>query len=287
LQLDEASRLLRHICGQDVGIDHYENFPVASVLLPARLRAPIEVIYRFAREADDIVDEGNAPPHERLQALDTRLLELDRIARGEVPELPLYQELAQRIAEHRLPLQPLRDLLDAFRQDLTKTRYADFGELMHYCRRSANPIGRLLLHLYGETAPRSIAMSDGICSALQLINFLQDVDSDYRDRGRIYLPQDEMTRFGISDQDIAARNASPAWRRLMNFQRDRARRLLQAGAPLGRVLRGRIGLELRAIVMGGDRVLEKLHAADGDVFGPRPVLRGLDWPLVFWRALTR
>jgi squalene synthase HpnC len=278
---------LRQISGLHVGIDHYENFPVASVLLPARLRAPVEAIYHFAREADDIVDEGDATPQARLAALDARLLELDRMERGEVPELPLYRELAVQTAAHRLPTQPLRDLLDAFRQDVTKTRYADFGELMHYCRRSANPIGRLLLHLYGETAPRSLAMSDGICSALQLINFLQDVDSDYRDRGRVYIPQDEMARFGISDQDIASRLASPGWRRLMNFQRDRARRLLQAGAPLGRVLRGRIGLELRAIVMGGDRVLEKLHAADGDVFGLRPVLRGLDWPLVFWRALVR
>jgi squalene synthase HpnC len=264
---------LRQISGLHVGIDHYENFPVASVLLPARLRAPVEAIYHFAREADDIVDEGDATPQARLAALDARLLELDRMERGEVPELPLYRELAVQTAAHR--------------QDVTKTRYADFGELMHYCRRSANPIGRLLLHLYGETAPRSLAMSDGICSALQLINFLQDVDSDYRDRGRVYIPQDEMARFGISDQDIASRLASPGWRRLMNFQRDRARRLLQAGAPLGRVLRGRIGLELRAIVMGGDRVLEKLHAADGDVFGLRPVLRGLDWPLVFWRALVR
>jgi squalene synthase HpnC len=278
---------LRQISGSHVGIDHYENFPVASVLLPARLRAPVEAIYHFAREADDIVDEGDATPQARLAALDARLLELDRIKRGEVPELPLYRELAVQAAAHRLPIQPLRDLLDAFRQDVTKTRYADFGELVHYCRRSANPIGRLLLHLYGETAPRSLAMSDGICSALQLINFLQDVDSDYRDRGRIYIPQDEMARFGITDQDIARRAPSPAWRRLMNFQRDRARRMLQAGAPLGRVLRGRIGLELRSIVMGGDRVLEKLHAADGDVFGARPVLRGLDWPLVFWRALVR
>lgn len=270
-----------------MGIDHYENFPVASVLLPARLRAPVEAIYHFAREADDIADEGDALAHARIAALDQRLLELDRIERGEVAELPLYRDLAVQVAAHRLPLQPLRDLLDAFRQDVTKTRYADFGELMQYCRRSANPIGRLLLHLYGEAAPRSLAMSDGICSALQLINFLQDVDSDYHDRGRVYIPQDEMARFGICDQDIASRLASPGWRRLMNFQRDRARRLLQAGAPLGRVLRGRIGLELRAIVMGGDRVLEKLHAADGDVFGLRPVLRGLDWPLVFWRALVR
>lgn len=270
-----------------MAIDHYENFPVASVLLPARLRAPVEAIYHFAREADDIVDEGDAPPHARIEALDRRLLELDRIERGEVPEMPLYRDLAVQIAAHRLPLQPLRDLLDAFRQDVTKTRYADFGELMQYCRRSANPIGRLLLHLYGVNDPRSLAMSDGVCSALQLINFLQDVDSDFRERGRVYIPQDEMARFGISDQDIAGRLPSPAWRRLMSFQRDRATRLLQAGAPLGRVLRGRIGLELRAIVMGGDRVLEKLHAVDGDVFGRRPVLKGLDWPLVFWRALVR
>lgn len=268
-------------------VGHYENFPVASLLLPAALRGPVKAIYRFARDADDVVDEGTASPAERIELLDERLLELEAIEQGIVPRSSLYQELAVHVRHHGLPLQCFRDLLDAFRQDVTKERYADFGEVIHYCRRSANPVGRLLLHLYGEATPRNVAMSDGICTSLQLINFLQDVESDFHQRGRIYLPQEDLVRFSVGERSIAAGDVSTEWRRLMRFQIDRTRRMLQAGAPLGRVLRGRIGLELRTIVMGGDRILEKLAAADGDIFTRRPVLEGRDWPVVLYRALTR
>jgi squalene synthase HpnC len=267
-------------------VEHYENFPVASLVLPARLRPPVATIYRFAREADDIADEGDAAPADRLAALDERLAELSRIESGATPESALYQALAETIRAHDLPLVPFRDLLDAFRQDVTKTRYADFGEVMHYCRRSANPVGRILLHLFGHSEPRSLALSDGICSALQLTNFLQDVAGDYA-RGRIYLPLDELARFRVDEGMIANGDGGPRWQALMRFQIERTRRMLQAGAPLGRVLDGRIGLELRLIVMGGARILEKLSAVDGDVFRRRPFLRPLDAPLLLWRALTR
>lgn len=267
-------------------VDHYENFPVASLVLPAKLRPPVATIYRFAREADDIADEGDARPEERIAALDERLAELSRIESGTPPQSALYRSLAETIRTHHLPLAPFRDLLDAFRQDVTKTRYADFGEVMHYCRRSANPVGRLLLHLFGRTEPRNLALSDGICTALQLTNFLQDVAGDYA-RGRIYLPLDELARFQVDEAMIARGDAGPRWQSLMRFQIERTRRLLQAGAPLGRVLDGRIGLELRLIVMGGARILEKLYAVDGDVFHRRPVLRPLDAPVLLWRALTR
>jgi squalene synthase HpnC len=268
-----------------MALNHYENFPVASWVLPARLREPVRAIYAFARRADDFADEGDAPPEERLRSLSAFAEELDRIEAGEPPHAPLFRSLAGIVREHRLPLEPFRDLLSAFSQDVTKRRYADFGEVMDYCRRSANPIGRLLLHLYGETGPRSLAYSDGICASLQLINFLQDVEIDYR-KGRIYLPQDEMQKYGVGEEQIARRDAGGAWRALMRHQIDRARRMLQAGAPLGRVLKGRTGLELRMIVLGGERILKKLYEADGDVFRQRPVLARGDWAYMFLRALT-
>ncbi len=270
---------------QAIGVDHYENFPVASWVLPSRLRRPVELVYWFARRADDFADEGDAPAAERLRQLADFGRELDRIEAGTPSDTPLFQALAPVIREHRLPIGLFRDLLSAFSQDVTKQRYADFGEVMDYCRRSANPVGRLLLHLYGETAPRSMAYSDGICSSLQLINFLQDIEIDYR-KGRIYLPQDEMQRYGVTEAQIAARDCGGLWTTFMRQQIDRARRMLQAGAPLGKVLKGRIGMELRMIVLGGESILRQLHAADGDVFRHRPVLRKRDWMYMFGRALA-
>jgi squalene synthase HpnC len=267
-----------------MGVDHYENFPVASWVLPAAFRRPVELIYWFARRADDFADEGQAAPEVRLAQLAGFGAELDRIQAGETPHDDLFQELAPVIRAHNLPLQLFRDLLSAFTQDVTKQRYADFGEVMDYCRRSANPVGRLLLHLYGETAARSLAYSDGICASLQLINFLQDVQIDYR-KGRIYLPQDEMRRFGVTEAQIGAGDTSGGWTGLMRHQIERARRMLRAGAPLGRVLKGRLGLELRMIVLGGERILRKLHDSDADVFRHRPVLQKADWLYMFSRAL--
>lgn len=269
-----------------MGVGHYENFPVASIILPARLREPVTWIYRFAREADDIADEGDSSPQERLAALAERNTDLDRIERGEAPRLGLYAGVAATIRAHRLPVQLFRDLLDAFTQDVTTTRYATFADVMDYCRRSANPVGRLLLHLEGELAPRSLEFSDHICSSLQLINFLQDIAIDYR-KNRIYLPQDDMKRHGIDEARIARGDVSGPWREFIHTQIARARDMLLAGAPLGRVLKGRFGLELRLIVSGGERILDKLARIDGDVFRHRPVLRAPDWPLMLMRAMSR
>jgi squalene synthase HpnC len=265
--------------------NHYENFPVASWVLPARYREAVRLIYAFARQADDFADEGDLPDVERLQRLRGFEVELDAIEGGRPTQHPLFLRLAPVIRAHHLPLDLFRALLSAFAQDVTKRRYADFGEVMDYCRRSANPIGRLLLHLYGETAPRSLAYSDGICASLQLINFLQDVEIDYA-KDRIYLPQDEMARYGISDRQIAAGESGAAWAAFMQHQSERARRMLRAGAPLGRVLKGRVGMELRMIVLGGERILKKLHQARGDVFRHRPTLDRADWVYMSLRALT-
>ena len=259
-----------------MAVEHYENFPVASILLPKRLRRAVEVIYNFARQADDIADEGDLPDEERLARLDEFRAELKRIENGEPPQSPLFDALTEIVKKYQLPLQLLHDLLDAFSQDVLKKRYANYDELLDYCRRSANPVGRLLLHLYDAATPQNLAYSDDICTSLQLINFWQDVQKDYA-IARIYLPQDEMARFGVSEAHIAAGRADQAWQALMQFQVQRARDMMRHGTPLGSILSGRIGLEMRLIIAGGNRILSKLEKSQYDMFRHRPLLRPLDW----------
>jgi len=264
-------------------VDHYENFPVASILLPARLRPAVEAIYGFARSADDIADEGNAAAEQRLAGLDAYEEELDRIAADEPALEPLFARLAVVVREYVLPLQPLRDLLSAFRQDVVQHEYADFAALLDYCRRSANPVGALMLHLYGAATEQNLRDSDAICSALQLINFWQDVAID-RDKARCYLPREDLDRFGVSAAQIARGECDPRWRALMRFEVERARAMMLAGAPLALRLPGRIGWELRLVVQGGLRILERIEAADYDVFARRPTLGPVDWGIMLWRA---
>ncbi len=268
-----------------MAVDHYENFPVASVLLPAHMRQPIEVIYHFARSADDIADEGDATPDERLAGLAAYQAELDRIAAGTLPQTPLFVALAEVISKHALPLQLFRDLLDAFAQDVVKTRYADFPELLDYCRRSANPVGRLVLHLFGRTEAQHLEQSDCICTALQLINFWQDAAVDWK-KERIYLPQTDLARFRIGEADLASSRWSANWAALMDFQIDRSRQLMLRGAPLVHALPGRLGWEIRFTVQGGLRILERLRQVRGNVFERRPTLGKWDWLVLAGRSLT-
>lgn len=263
-----------------MGVGHYENFPVASLLLPARLRPAVRAIYRFARTADDLADEGDAAPEDRLAALRALGEELDALASPGTR----WPDLAAAVAEHRLPLDPFRDLLSAFAQDVTTTRYPDFSTLLDYCRRSANPIGRLLLALYRRTEPPLIAHADAICTGLQLTNFWQDVALDW-DKGRIYLPQDDLRTFHVDEVQIGARCCDERWRALMRFEVERARGLLRSGAPLATALGGRIGLELRLVIQGGLRILERIDATGGDVFRHRPALSAGDWTMMGLRAL--
>ncbi|MBL8492101.1 MAG: squalene synthase HpnC [Rhodocyclaceae bacterium] len=265
-------------------VDHYENFPVASLLLPPELREPVAAIYAFARSADDFADEGELPAAERLARLDAYRRELDAIAAGRPTDHPVFLRLRPQIAAHGLPLQLFHDLLDAFSQDVGKTRYADFAELMDYCRRSADPVGRLLLRLFRAEQGENLRRSDRTCSALQLINHWQDVAVDWK-KGRVYLPADDLARFGVGEDGIAGGRCDAAWRALMAFQVARAREMMREGAPLAAALPGRIGLELRAIVAGGLRILEKIEAVDYDVFRRRPVLGKIDWPIVLGRAI--
>ena len=275
----ELIRLLR------VSVGHYENFPVASILMPARLRPAVVAIYRFARAADDLADEGDAAPDARVKALDAFDAQLDCIGRGEVPTAPPFPDLAAAIREQGLPLAPFHDLVSAFRQDVTVTRYANFDAVLDYCRRSANPVGRLLLALYAAQSPSNLEASDAICTGLQLTNFWQDVAVDWQ-KDRVYLPQDDLHRFGVSEAQIADGRVNDAWRALLEFEVARARRMLEAGRPLTRALPWRLGLELSAVISGGLRILDRIDRVGGDVFARRPVLATGDWVVVAWRALV-
>ena len=267
-------------------VDHYENFPVASWLLPAAVRRPIEAIYGFARGADDVADEGVAADAERLAGLQRYVRALDAIDAGGEPETD-FARIAQASREFSLPTRLLRDLIDAFSQDVVKKRYATYAELMDYSRRSADPVGRLVLHVFehaGEGRGYSREQSDAICSALQQINFWQDVEGDWR-KGRVYIPQEDLARFGVAEEAIAAQRTDDRWRALMQFECARSRELLERGTPLAESLPGRFGLEIRATMAGGRRILDKIAAAQGDVFRKRPVLTKLDWLRILGQAV--
>jgi squalene synthase HpnC len=265
-------------------VDHYENFPVASLLLPRRLRRPIEAIYRFARGADDIADEGDASDAVRLQGLADYGHEIERIEGGAAPLRPAFNELAEVIAEWQLPTALFHDLLDAFAQDVVTKRYADYPQLLDYCRRSANPVGRLLLHLVGCASEENLRRSDCICTALQLVNFWQDVAIDWQ-KGRVYLPQSDLERFAICETQIAAERCSAQWTALLAFEVGRTRDLMNAGAALVHQLPGRMGWEIRLTVQGGLRILERIEQARGDVFRQRPQLGPADYLFIGSRTL--
>ena len=263
---------------------HYENFPVASVLLPKNLRKPIAVIYSFARRADDFADEGELSKEQRHAALNDFSEKLDLIEQGHEVNDPTFIALSDVIQRYQLPISLFHDLLTAFKMDVDKTRFTNFGEVMEYCRYSANPVGRLLLHLNNAVSPTNLGYSDAICSALQLINFLQDIQQDLTENNRIYLPLDELEKFKVSEEDIKNKVTNPATRALVEFQIRRIMKLMQAGAPLGKVLKGRMGFELRMTIMGGTRILYKLNKQYDDVF-TRPRLNKWDITWMLWKAL--
>jgi squalene synthase HpnC len=277
-------RSIRVALTSQQSVQHYENFPVGSILLPRQFRPAVAAVYHFARHADDIADEGDLPPHARFELLAECSAELERITRNEKPLTPRYQALAPVIRNHAIPLQLFEDLLSAFRQDVVKTRYCDHADVLDYCRRSADPVGRILLHIFDEASPENLICSDQICSALQLVNFWQDVAIDWQ-KNRIYLPQDDMLRFGVSENHLAHAQCDQAFRELLRFECQRTRAMMEAGSPLGRRLPGRVGLEIRTIVAAATRVLDKLEEANYDIFNARPKLTALDWPGILWRAL--
>ena len=268
---------------------HYENFPVASRLLPARMRPHVAAVYAFARLADDMADEGDQPAAARIADLDAwdaclNAAALGAVQRGE-PHAEVFLALRHTIDECRLPVQLLHDLVSAFKQDVTVKRYATWDELMDYCRRSANPVGRLVLRIAGYDRPELDAASDAVCTALQLTNFWQDVEVDWA-KGRLYIPSSTWQAAGALESDLTARRLTPAWREALRDAAGRTRALFEAGAPVCDGVRGRLRWELRATWLGGTRILDKLEAANFDVFTHRPTLTRTDVPGILWHAVT-
>ncbi|MFZ4479172.1 MAG: squalene synthase HpnC [Rhodoferax sp.] len=271
-------------------MDHYENFPVASWLCPPRLRPAISAIYRFARTADDIADEGDAPASRRLADLlayrdDLRALASDAPPGSRWPQV--FQALRPVLHDFRLPISLLHQLLDAFEQDVRFTasarRYQTDAELLDYCRLSANPVGRLLLHLYGVQDERSLAQSDQICSALQLINFWQDLSLDLA-RARCYPSLEAMRQHQVYDADLRTLEPSTNASRMVASYVAQARDMMREGASLARRIPGRAGWELRLVVQGGLRITDKIEAINHESWRQRPVLNPADLPLLLWRA---
>ncbi|HEX5636462.1 MAG TPA: squalene synthase HpnC [Gammaproteobacteria bacterium] len=263
---------------QNMARKHYENFPVASLLLPARLRKHVAAIYAFARQADDLADEGNISAEQRLQALQEMTGLLHQCQQARVDD-PLYLALADTIQQFSLPVSLFDDLISAFSQDVTRHRYTSFDEVLHYCQRSANPVGRLMLYLHGQTDDLSFAQSDNICTALQLINFYQDLHQDYHELGRIYIPLQDMAVYGVTEQHFEKSINDDAMRQLMQLQYHRAEQLLLHGSALGTRLDGRCGLEIRLIIAGGERILIKLANQKNHFSRPRLNLPDKLWML--------
>jgi squalene synthase HpnC len=276
------------------GVEHYENFPVASWLMPARLRPAVVAIYRFARHADDIADEGDQPAASRLAALAALRSDVALARDGAAPADPTVAALVPHVRAHGLDWSRFDALLSAFEQDVTVHRYADADTLTDYCRRSADPVGQLVLALAGRLDATNRELSDRICTALQLINFLQDAAVDWH-RGRLYLPLDALARHGACEADVARAaadgRAGQALRACVAAEARRAGALLAGGAPLPARVGGRLGWELRAIVAGGRRILDKLENGGHDPFARRPALTRRDAPAlaaaILRQALSR
>ena len=261
---------------------HYENFPVASFWCPARLRPAIGAIYAFARTADDLADEGEVTSQQRLSDLQEFRSDLMALGTGKSMSSRwpgIFARLGPVMAEFHLPRALFLDLLSAFEQDVCQAHYRDRAELLDYCRRSANPIGRLLLH--------SLAQSDAICSALQLANFWQDLSVDIP-RRRYYVPEHEYQTAGVNFSDLAAQKDSLALRAMLQKLVQWTRELMLQGADLSQVVQAksgwRAGFEMRLVVQGGLKILDKIEAMNFDSLRQRPTLRALDVVSLLWRA---
>ncbi len=270
-----------------MSVQHYENFPVASLLCPPALRPAVMAIYGYARTADDLADEGDATPARRLHDLDAFRADLLATARGETPSprwADVFARLGPVMAQFKLPLNLLTDLLSAFGQDVLKQHYADRAELLDYCRRSANPVGRLLLHLYGVRSSVALRRSDDICTALQLANFWQDLSVDMP-RGRLYVPLADCRRHGVAVHGTRIEAGRSETQALIADLAGWTRELMLGGAPLVHSVPGRAGWELRLVVQGGLRIVDKVEALEDRTLVLRPTVAWTDLPTMLWRAL--
>lgn len=256
---------------------HYENFPVGSRLVSRSKRPHVYSIYAFARIADDFADEDDntvKTADARLAALNDWGRQLEDCVRGRTRH-PVFIALAETIQELELPVELFRDLLSAFKQDVVKRRYANFAEVLDYCTRSANPVGRLILRLFNYRDGRFDTLSDNICTALQLTNFWQDVSVDL-EKDRIYFPQDEMAQFGVAESDLRARHFNQNYAALIKYQVGRTRELFARGRQLPELVRGRLRYELRLTWLGGMRILERIELFKYDTLTVRPKLTTCD-----------
>jgi len=259
----------------DIARRHYENFPVASWVLPARMRPHIAAVYAFARAADDFADEPGRPAGERLRLLDGWRAQLHRAAHGESTDDPVFTALRHTIRTCSLPVQLLDDLLSAFRQDVTIHRYETWDDVLDYCRRSANPVGRLLLRIAGVDRPEADRASDALCTALQLTNFWQDFGVDWNN-GRLYIPREELSKHGADEADLSSGRMTAEWKSALAASVEVTRALFDAGRPVTTFVKGRLMYELRATWLGGSRVLDKVRSSGFDTLHQRPALGALD-----------
>ena len=276
---------------------HYENFPVASHLLPRRMRPHVAAVYAFARLADDIADEGDAPLDLRNARLDEWLTRLDAAAHGQEPASAtvldpamaqaapaIFSALGATMRACELPSALFQDLVSAFRQDTTVTRYDTWPDVFDYCRRSANPVGRLVLRIGGWRDPELDEASDAVCTALQLTNFWQDLAVDWM-RGRLYVPAQEYQRTGAVTASLDQRQITPAWRDALAACAGRTRDLFTRGRAVCDGVSGRLRWELRLTWLGGTRILDRLDQGGYDVFSARPALGAMDVAPMLWRAV--
>jgi len=266
-----------------LAVEHYENFPVISFFMPRKLHKHIAIIYWFARVSDDIADEGDIPDGQRIERLDEFERQLGRCLEGK-PSGELWNALRNTINMFELKKEYFYDLLSAFRQDITQKRYKNFDELLDYCRRSANPVGRIILQLSGIKNPECYKYSDLVCTALQLINLYQDVSIDYK-KGRIYIPVDEMKKFGVNESSIASEKADNNFKDLMKFQLKRNMKMFVEGAYLIEILPYKLKYQVSWTIHGGKKILYKIIDMDYDILKKRPYLSKIDYLLLMLKGL--
>ena len=270
--------------------NHYENFPVASRLLGKNLRNPISVVYAFARSADDFADEGDLSPDKRMELLDNYMKELDEIEKSNVSAChyhsnnPIFIALTDVITQFNIPVRLFKDLLLAFISDVTTSRYQNFDQIMAYCQKSANPIGRILLYLNDSASEENLRYSDAICSALQLINFYQDIAQDIDENDRLYIPLNELKKFSVPIKDIRSKINNTHTQDLINLQIHRAQQILFSGKPLCTNLTGRFAMEIRLVYCTGELILNKLALQSHNMY-LRPRLKPIDKVKILWRGI--
>lgn len=270
---------------ENFAASHYENFPVVSFLLPKELKKHVAVIYKFARLADNIADEGNVSISQRTEELNEYRGKFTLALNGETPN-DFWKVVLNTIQERKLNPQYFYNLLDAFEQDITKKRYVDFDEVLRYCKNSANPVGKLMLELFDIREEEAMQLSDKICTALQLTNFYQDIKVDY-EKDRIYIPQNELEKFGVKEEVFHRKEGNEQFRELLKFQVERNRRFYKEGSELLNYLQGFFRLEIKWTVSGGKKILDKIEKLDYDVLNYRPTLSKFDYILLLFRAVLK